>query len=113
MATVPAAYNISLQRRADYVLPLVFKDSTGTGINLSGWTVVAQAWDQTRTTKYADFTVTNTNLSIGSISISLTDEQTATFPNEVYYDVMLINPSNIREYYMEGIIFVSEGYSAP
>lgn len=113
MATVPAAYNISLQRRADYILPLVFKDSTNTGINLSGWTIVAQVWNQTRTTKYADFTVTNTNLSIGSISISLTDEQTATFPNEVYYDVMLINPSNVREYYMEGIIFVSEGYSAP
>jgi hypothetical protein len=32
---------------------------------------------------------------------------------EYYYDVMLINPSGLREYYLEGIARPSEGYSAP
>jgi hypothetical protein len=29
------------------------------------------------------------------------------------YDVLLENASGEREYYLEGIIFVSQGYTAP
>jgi hypothetical protein len=107
----PAQYNISLQRRADYSITLQFKDSTDAAINLTGWTVEAQAWNESRSTKYADFTVTYTNRSTGTIAIALTDEQTALFPNEAYYDVLLTNPSGLKEYYLEGIIYVSEGYT--
>ena len=112
MAISPGQYNISLQRRADYSITLQFKDSTDAPINLTSWTVEAEAWNEGRTTKYADFTVTYTNRSTGTIAIALTDEQTALFPNEAYYDVLLINPSGLREYYLEGIIYVSEGYTA-
>jgi hypothetical protein len=52
MAISPGQYNISLQRRADYSITLQFAD-----INLTGWTVAAQVWNQGRSTKYADFTV--------------------------------------------------------
>ena len=112
MAVSPGTYNISLQRRADYSITLQFKDSTDAAINLTGWTVAAQVWNQDRTTKYADFTVTYTNLVTGTIAIALTDEQTALFPNEAYYDVLLTNPSGLKEYYLEGIVYVSEGYTA-
>ena len=112
MAVSPGTYNITLQRRADYSVVLQFKDSNDAAINLTGWTAAAQAWDQTRTTKYADFTVAYTNRSTGTITISLTAVQTATFPNEAYYDVLLTNVSGLKEYYLEGIIYVSEGYTA-
>ena len=111
MAISPGTYNISLQRRADYSITLQFKDSASAAINLTGWTVEAQAWNESRSTKYADFTVTYTNRSTGTIAIALTDEQTALFPNEAYYDVLLTNPSGLKEYYLEGIIYVSEGYT--
>lgn len=111
MAISPGTYNISLQRRADYSITLQFKDSTGAAINLTGWTVAAQVWNQGRTTKYADFTVTYTNRATGTVAIALTDDQTVTFSNEVYYDVLLTNPSGLKEYYLEGIIYVSEGYT--
>lgn len=94
------------------MLDLQFKDGASIPINLTGWTAIAQAWNKERTTKYADFAVAYTNRASGSISISLTDDQTATFPDEVFYDVMLVNPSSLREYYLEGILYVSEGYSA-
>tara|TARA_R110000868_G_scaffold41426_1_gene141647 strand:+ start:178 stop:519 length:342 start_codon:yes stop_codon:yes gene_type:complete len=113
MSVQPGQHNISVQRRADYNLSLQFKDSTGAGINLTGWTVYAQVWNVGRTTKYADFTVTYVNRATGSISIALTDTQTAAFPDEAYYDVLLENPSTLREYYLEGIVYVSEGYTAP
>ena len=113
MSVQPGQHNISVQRRADYNLSLQFKDSTGAGINLTGWTVYAQVWNVGPTTKYADFTVTYVNRATGSISIALTDTQTAAFPDEAYYDVLLENPSTLREYYLEGIVYVSEGYTAP
>jgi hypothetical protein len=112
MAISPGTYNISLQRRADYSVTLQFKDSTSAAINLTGWTVEAQAWNQGRTTKYADFTVTYTDRAAGTVAIALTDEQTALLPNEAYYDVLLTNGSGLKEYYLEGIIYVSEGYTA-
>lgn len=111
MAISPGTYNISLQRRADYSVTLQFKDSTDAPINLTGWTVAAQVWNQARTTKYADFTVTYTNRSTGTIAIALTDEQTALLPSEAYYDVLLTNGSGLKEYYLEGIIYASEGYT--
>ena len=111
MAISPGTYNISLQRRADYSITLQFKDSTDAAINLTGWTVAAQAWNQGRTTKYGDFTVTYTDRSTGTVAIALTDDQTALLPNEAYYDVLLTNPSGLKEYYLEGIIYVSEGYT--
>lgn len=113
MGVAPGTYNISLQRRADYSLGLQFKDGTGSPINLTGWTAYAQAWNEERTTKYADFAIAYTNRSLGQISISLTDTQTTSFPGECFYDVMLEDPSGLREYYLEGIIYVSEGYTAP
>ena len=112
MSIQPGVYNIPLQRRADYSVTLQFKDSTNTNINLTGWTVAAQVWDQGRTTKFADFTVTYTNLVTGTVAISLTYTQTAAFPSEAYYDVLLTNPSGLKEYYLEGIISVSQGYTA-
>lgn len=112
MSVQPGRYDISLQRRADYSITLQFKDSAGSPINLTGWTVEAEAWNQGRTTKYADFAVTYSNRATGTIAIALTDEQTTAFPDELNYDVLLINPSALREYYLEGIIYVSQGYTA-
>lgn len=113
MSVQPGQHNITIQRRADYDLSLQFKDSADAAINLTGWTAYAQVWNAGRTVKHADFTVTYTNRAAGSISIALTDVQTATLPDEAYYDVLLEDSSGLRNYYLEGIVYVSEGYTAP
>ena len=112
MAVSPGTYNISLQRRADYSVALQFKDSTGAPINLTGWTAYAQVWNRGRSTKFADFSITYTNRATGQISVALTDAQTTTLPDECYYDVLLEYPATLREYYLEGAVYVSEGYTA-
>ena len=113
MAISPGTYNMTVQRRSDHNIQLVFKDSNNAAIDLTGFTVEAQVWEETRTTKYADFAVTYTNRSTGTVDIALTDTQTATFsPNLLKYDVLLTNPSGLKEYYLEGSIFMSEGYTA-
>ena len=113
MAISPGTYNMTVQRRSDHNIQLVFKDSNDNAISLNGYVVEAQVWEETRTTKYADFAVTYTNRATGTIDIALTDTQTATFtPDLLKYDVLLTNPSGLKEYYLEGNIFVSEGYTA-
>lgn len=113
MSVQPGQHNIEVQRRADYDLSLQFKDSTGANLNLTGWTVYAQVWDAGRTVKHADFAVTYTNRVTGSISIALTDAQTTTLPDEAFYDVLLEDTNGLRNYYLEGIMYVSQGYTAP
>ena len=113
MAVAPGTYNFTLQRRADYSLDLQFKDNSDAAIDLTGYTVYAQAWNEARSKKHADFTVTYTDRSNGQISLNLTDTQTTVLPDKLYYDVLLEDSGGIREYYLEGVIFVSQGYTAP
>ena len=113
MAVIPGKKNFTVQRRADFPLRLTFKDSTGSAINLTGFTVAAQVYDDSRTTKYADFTVTYTNRTGGIVDISLSDTDTANFtPDILKYDVLLTDASGNKEYYLEGTLFISEGYTA-
>ena len=113
MAVIPGKKNFTVQRRADFPLRLTFKDSTGSAINLTGYTVAAQVYDDPRSTKYADFTVTYTNRTGGIVDIKLEDTDTANFTPDIFkYDVLLTDGSGNKEYYLEGTLFVSEGYTA-
>ena len=113
MAITPGTYNMTVQRRSDHTIQLVFKDSNNAAIDLTGFTVEAQVWEETRTTKFADFGVTYTNRTDGTVDLALTDTQTATFsPNLLKYDVLLTDSNGLKEYYLEGNIFMNEGYTA-
>ena len=67
MAISPGTYNFILQRRSDWSVILQFKDSNDAAIDLTGYTVYAQAWNETRLTKYADFAVAYTDRSAGGL----------------------------------------------
>ena len=113
MAIAPGTYNMTVQRRSDHNIQLVFKDSDNAAIDLTGYTVEAEVCEETRTTKFADFGVTYTNRTSGTVDLALTDTQTATFsPELLKYDVLLTDTNGLKEYYLEGNIFMSEGYTA-
>ena len=112
MAIIPAKKDFTVQRRADFPLRLTFKDSNGSAINLTGYTVTSDVYDEARSTLYGSFTVTYTSRTGGIVDINLTDTVTATFtPNVLKYDVLLTDGSGSKEYYLQGTIFVSEGYT--
>jgi len=113
MTVQPGTYNITLQRRADYSVLLQFKDSTGTAIDITGYTVAAQVWDKARTTKSADFSITYTDRPNGEVTLGLTGTQTEAFPDqELYYDVLVTDTGGVKSYYLEGVIFIQQGYTA-
>lgn len=113
MAITPAKYNIRPQRRADYPMTVAFKDGDGNAMDLTDYSIVAQVWDKGRTGKIGDFTVTVDDETGGEVTLVLDHTVTAVLPSEAYYDVMLIAPDGLREYYIEGVVRPSEGYSSP
>ena len=104
--------NFTIQRRADFPLRLIFKDANNTAVNLTGFTVAAQVWNDDRSTKFADFAVTYTDRDNGTVDLKLADTDTANFSvNILRYDVLLTDPSGDKMYYLEGTLFVSQGYT--
>ena len=113
MAIIPGVKNFTVDRRADFPIRLTFKDSTGTAINLTGFTVAAQVYNEDRSTKFADWSVSYVDRSNGIVDISLSNTDTASFtPNILFYDVLLTEPSGSKNYYLEGKLFINEGYTA-
>ena len=113
MAIAPGTYDMTIQRRSDHNVSVTLEDSGGSALNLSGYTLASQIWDSGRTSKAADATVSVTSATGGTFTWSLTDTQTATFTADEYkYDVLLTNGSGLKEYWIEGTIYMDEGYTA-
>jgi len=108
----PGVYNITLQRRSDYSVLLDFKDANKAPIDLTGWTVAAQVWNQARSTKYADFSVEYVSRATGRVRLRLSRAATEGFPSESVYDVLLVNNIGEHEYYLEGSIYTAESYTS-
>ena len=113
MAIIPAVKDFEIQRNADFPIRLTIKDSTGTAINLTGFTVAAQVYNKNKSTKFADWNVVYTDRNNGIVDISLSDTDTANFtPICLFYDVLLTEPSGKKNYYLEGKLLISEGYTS-
>ena len=50
-------------------------------------------------------------VSKGKFKLSLTDDQTVDFPDELYYDVVVTNTTGEKETYVKGKIKVLQGYT--
>ena len=113
MAIAPGTYDMTIQRRSDHNVSVTLKDSGGSAISLSGYSIASQIWDSGRSSKAADATISITNSDGGAFDWKLTDTQTATLTADEYvYDVLVTNGSGLKEYYIEGTIYMSEGYTA-
>ena len=113
MAVAPGTYDMTIQRRSDHTVSVTLKDSGGSAVNLTGYTLASQIWDSGRSTKAAVATVSVTSASGGTFDWTVTDTQTTGFTADEYkYDVRLTNPAGLHEYWIEGTIYMSEGYTA-
>ena len=113
MAIIPGTANFKLVRRSDFPIRLTLKDSTGSAVNLTGYTIAGEVYNQNRTTKYADWNISYTIRANGIIDADLTDTQTTTFtPNELFYDIKYTQPDGKEFVYVRGTLFIIEGYTA-
>ena len=113
MAIIPANKDFQVVRRSDFPLTLTIKDSTSSAVNLTGYTVTGEVYNEDRSTKFADWNVTYTSRSGGVVDIDLTDDQTTNFtPNILFYDIKLTQPNAKEFVYLRGKLFMLEGYTS-
>lgn len=108
----PGTYDFTLQRRADHSFDVNLKDGNNADEDLTGKTIISQIWNESRTAKIADATITVTSASGGDITWKVTHTQTANMTDNTYrYDILKIEANGDRQYFIEGRISMSEGYT--
>jgi len=113
MAIAPGRYDMTIQRRSDHSVSVTLKDSDNAAVNLQGYSIASQIWDKEREIKAADATCVITSATNGTFTWTVTDTQTSDFYLDEYqYDVQLTDGSGLKEYWIEGTIFMSQGYTA-
>jgi hypothetical protein len=111
-----ATFNLTGDNRifcgADYSYGVTLKDGSGTAINLTGATLASQIRKtQSASDILATFSVTVTNASAGTATLSLTPTQTAALsvtPVDSYWkhDVLLTRDDGVKIRILEGDVEV-------
>ena len=109
--TEPAKYDITIYQGATFDLPLQYRDSNNTPVNMSGYTVNAQLWNRLATKKLANFVVDWTIQASGMFRLVLANTVTSAIAEQGAYDVLVTNPNGEAFYLLEGSAFWNPGLS--
>lgn len=105
----PARYDITLHQGATFELPVQYKDSTGTPVNMSGYTISGTVWNRTGTTKLANFDLPWTVQASGMFKLRLSAAVTSGITEQGQYDILVTEPSANKFYLLEGTVFWNPG----
>ena len=101
--------NLFIDAGADFTTTVTVTDSTGSALNLTGYTHAAQirkSYDSTSAT--VAFTTTTTNATAGQFTLVLSNSQTAAIPHGRYvYDAVITSGSGTKTRVVEGIVTVN------
>jgi len=107
----PGKYDITIYQGATFKLALQYKDSTGTPVNMSGYTVAAKLFNRLGTSELAAFSNTWQNQASGQFTLSLTPTITSGITENGQYDVLVTEPGGDKYYILQGNAFVDLGLS--
>lgn len=107
----PGSYDITIQQGATFNQSFQFKDANGDPLNMTGYTITAEVWEEGKRSKFADFTVSWITQNQGEFQISLTAAQTHTIPETGYYDILVTNPDASSDYWLRGQAILETGYT--
>ena len=106
-------YNATIDQGATWSATVLYKDSTGAAINLTGFTAAMQVRQQ-YSSETADLTLTTSNGGItitgatGTVLITMTAAQTRDLEEGYYvYDVELTSPSALVTRLIQGQLTVA------
>ncbi len=101
--------NIFIDAGADFTTTVTVTDSTGSAVNLTGYSHAAQirkSHDSASAT--VAFTTATTNATSGQFSLSLTNAQTGAIPHGRYvYDAVITSGSNVKTRVVEGMVTIN------
>lgn len=98
----PGVLDITIHQGATFTLNLQYKDSSGNGVDMTGFTVAAKIVDRTSTTTLATFAHSFTDQSTGKFQLKLTSAITTAITQEGLYDVLVTEPSGDKFFLLQG-----------
>jgi len=110
MATIS---NIFINQGADFSTTVTISDNTGSALDLSSFTALAQMRKTYESTSATSFTATfDSDRTTGKIELSLTGTQTSTLESGRYvYDLLITGASSDKSRVVEGIATVNPSVS--
>ena len=105
----PARYDITIHQGATFNLPLQYKDSAGSPVNMSGYMLEAELWNRTGTTKLANFDTPWTVQASGMFKLRLTSAVTSGIAEQGQYDLMITEPGGDKHYLLQGTAYIDLG----
>lgn len=105
----PARYDITIHQGATYQIALQYKDSAGTPVNMSGYTLEAELWNRTGTAKLANFDTPWTAQASGMFKLKLTSTVTSGITEQGQYDLMITEPGGDKYYLLQGTAYIDLG----
>ena len=101
---------LNLEQYANFSTTINVEDTSGTAINLYGYSAASQIRKSYYSTTATNFTATVTGIANGEITISMTAANTANMsPGRYLYDLVITSPASIKTRVVEGIIVVMPG----
>jgi hypothetical protein len=106
-----AAYSeIEVEQFATFSTTINVKDSTGTTLNLFGYSANSSIRRSYYSNTSNDFTASVTNVALGEITITMTAANTANLtPGRSLYDVVITAPNGTKTRVTEGIVNILPG----
>lgn len=84
--------------------------AAGQPVNLTGYTILASIYrDERRSEKLADLDVIYVNRALGSLMLRLDRSITRTITTNGYWDMLVIEPSDDADYWLEGPALLNVG----
>lgn len=107
----PGTYDITIHQGATFSLDLQYKDSTGAGVNMTGYTVAGKLVNRLNTTAVATFQTSWVDQSIGKFRIKLPAATTTGITAECQYDILITEPGGDKYYILQGRAFLDPGFT--
>lgn len=104
---IPGRYDITIYQRA------TFRRQITLPIDLTGHEVFAQIWDSKRRNKIVDFEINMTDEAGGQFDMILNWEETTPLKKAASWDLMVVYADQTRDYWLEGLVSVDPGLTAP
>ena len=110
MATIS---NLFIDQDADFTTTVTVNDSSGTALDLTGYTAVAMIRKSYKSTSSTDFTVAFVDpRTDGQITLSLTDAQTGAMnAGRFVYDLVITDSGGDKTRVVEGIVTIKPSVS--
>ena len=101
---------LNLEQYANFSTTINVEDTSGTAINLFGYSAASQIRKSYYSTTATNFTASVTGVANGEVTISMTAANTANMSAGRYLDDLVItSPASVKTRVVEGIVVVLPG----